>query len=197
MNKRIVIPVLLAFGAFFSTHSYSQGTNTERKPGPPVELSITSFSPLGVKGGLTVAGSADSTALPGTQRAPAPSLTRIAVYAVGSSDCGWEYMTSIGQFSTTCNHGGSLLRAAVQEIGYGNNPIAWMTGGILPSSTNYLTESICIVGSSYTSPCPAGYTVVGWMKYYNLDGNQNGLFEFQDTSTNSPWNTMYTRINIQ
>jgi hypothetical protein len=82
------------------------------------------------------------------------------------------------------------------EIGYGNNPVAWMIGGLLPISANYQTTPVCVVGGYYSWPCPAGYTVVGFLRYYNLNGRQAGLFEYQNTSTNSPWNTMYTRINI-
>jgi len=129
--------------------------------------------------------------------APAPPLTRELVYAVGSTDCGWEYMTTIGQISTVCNHGGTQLRAVVQEIGYGGTPFAWLNGGILPSTANYQNDPICIVGSYYTSPCPAGYTIVGYYRYFNLDGNQSGSFTYQNTSVNSPFNTLSTGINIQ
>jgi hypothetical protein len=129
--------------------------------------------------------------------APAPPLTRLFVYAVGSTNCNWEYMTTIGQVATTCNHGGAQLRAAVLEIGYGSNPVAWMIGGVLPSSAHYQTTPVCITGSNYTWPCTAGQTVVGFLRYFNLDGHQNGIFREQNTSTNSPWNTMSTQINIQ
>ncbi|WP_116811990.1 YolA family protein [Steroidobacter cummioxidans] len=130
-------------------------------------------------------------------RAPAPPLTRELVYAVGSTQYGgWEYMTTIGQMSTVGDHGGAQLRVVVQEIGYGNNPLAWMAGSLLPLSANYQNDAICISGNYYVSPCPVGGIVVGWYRYYNLDGWQDNLFQYQNTSTNSPYNTLSTSINI-
>ena len=64
------------------------------------------------------------------------------------------------------------------------------------SSANYQTTPVCVTGGSYTWPCTAGQTVVGFLRYYNLDGNQSGLFKYQNTSTNSPWNTMSVQISI-
>jgi hypothetical protein len=130
-------------------------------------------------------------------RGPAPPLTRELVYAVGSTQYGgWEYMTTIGQMSTVGDHGGAQLRVVVQEIGYGNNPLAWMAGSMLPLSANYQNDSICISGNYYVSPCPVGGIVVGWYRYYNLDGWQDNFFQYQNTSTNSPYNTLSTSINI-
>lgn len=128
--------------------------------------------------------------------ASASPLTTVYVYAVGSSNCNWEYMTSQTQFSTTCNHGGSQLRAAVIEIGYGNNPLAWMSGGLLSTSKNYQTSPLCVVNGAYTWSCPSGYTIVGFLRYYNLDGYQSGTFKYQNKSTNSPWNTISKQISI-
>lgn len=127
-------------------------------------------------------------------RAPAPPLTAMWVYAVGSTDCGWEY--TAGLTTTTCNHGGAQLRTAVLEIGYGSNPVAWMNGGVLPSSARYASTPVCVTGGYYTWPCTAGQTVVGFLNEYNLDGYQNGIFKYQNTSTNSPWNTMSVQISI-
>lgn len=127
-------------------------------------------------------------------RAPAPPLTAMWVYAVGSTDCGWEY--TAGLTTTTCNHGGAQLRSAVLEIGYGSNPVAWMNGGLLPSSARYASTPVCVTGGYYTWPCTAGQTVVGFLNEYNLDGYQNGIFKYQNTSTNSPWNTMSVQISI-
>nr|UKE83566.1 YolA family protein [Pectobacterium sp. PL152] len=43
-----------------------------------------------------------------------------------------------------------------------------------------------MVGTSYVFPCPVGGTVVGWMKYYNLDGSQNGIFKFRTPQSTRP-----------
>lgn len=124
--------------------------------------------------------------------APAPALSSMWVYAVGSSNCDWEY--TAGLSTTSCDHGGAQLRTAVLEIGYGSSRIAWMNGGILGSS--YANTPVCVTGGYYTWPCTAGQTVVGFLVEYNLDGYQNGLFRYQNTSTNSPWNTMAVQISI-
>jgi hypothetical protein len=126
-------------------------------------------------------------------RAPAPPLTAILVYAVGSSNCGWEYPSGT---TTACDHGGAQLRTAVLEIGYGSNAIAWMAGGILPNSAMYASTPVCITGGYYSWPCTAGQTVVGFLNEYNLDGWQSGIFKYQNTSINSPWNTISTQISI-
>jgi hypothetical protein len=132
--------------------------------------------------------------VPPMPRAPAPALSSIRVYAVGSTSCGWEYTNGNG--STTCNHGGGELRVAVIEIGYGANPIASMNGGQLPRSARYASTGICITGTQYTWPCTPGQTVVGWLDEYNVDGHESGYFKYQNTSTNAPYNTLYTQINI-
>jgi hypothetical protein len=160
--------------------------------------SITSFDDLTNEGPLSPsrAMSDPDAKTPAAALAAAPPLSKVFVYAVGSTNCGWEYMTAVGQLSTTCDHGGTQLRSAVLEIGYGSNPVAWMNGSVLPASKNYQTNPVCVVNGFYSWPCPAGYTVVGFLRYYNLDGNQNGLFRYQNTSTNSPWNTIATQISI-
>jgi hypothetical protein len=124
----------------------------------------------------------------------APALSRMWVYAVGSTNCGWE--STVGLSVTTCNHGGAQLRAAVLEIGYGSSRVAWMSGGVLPSSAMYASTPVCVTGGYYSWPCTAGQTVVGFLNEYKLDGYQNGIFKYQNTSTNSPWNTMSVQISI-
>jgi hypothetical protein len=132
----------------------------------------------------------------GVVRAPAPPLTAMWVYAVASSTCnGWEY--TVGLTATTCDHGGAQLRTAVLEIGYGSNSIAWMNGGIQPNSAMYKNTPVCITGGSYTWPCTAGQTIVGFLREYNLDGHQGGVFKYQNTSINSPWNTLGVQISIR
>ncbi len=197
MNKKFRGSLFLSLAVLFSVHVYAQQSESD-KQGPPVVLSEIQFTPLEVgNSDLLPAEAVDSLTQTDSQRAPAPPLTQVYIYAVGSSNCNWEYITN-GQNSTVCNHGGALLRAVVREIGYGGEGIAWINGSLLPSSARYLTESICVVGGSYVFPCPAaGYTIVGWMKYYKLDGYQSGTFKYQNTSLNSPWNTMFTQIRIQ
>lgn len=124
----------------------------------------------------------------------ASPLTELYVYGVYSSNCGVEF--TAGQSSTSCDHGGSVLQTAVLEIGYGGNPIVWMSGGILPSSASIGSTAVCITNNTYTWPCSAGQTIVGFLREYDISGNQNGLFRYQNTSLNSPFNTLSVQISI-
>ena len=128
------------------------------------------------------------------QRAPAPPLSSMWVYAVGSTNCGWE--NTAGLSATACNHGGPELRSAVLEIGYGSNRVVWMNGGLLPSSAMYASTPVCVTNGYYTWPCTAGQTVYGFLNEYTLDGRDNGVFRYQNTSTNSPGNTLSVQISI-
>ncbi|WP_300318710.1 DUF4879 domain-containing protein [Idiomarina sp.] len=124
----------------------------------------------------------------------APALSALYVYGIYSSDCGIEY--TAGQSTTSCDHGGTVLQSAVLEIGYGGNPIVWMNGGTLPSSASLGSTPVCITGSSYSWPCNAGQTIVGFLREYDLSGSQNGIFRYQNTSLNSPFNTLSVQISI-
>lgn len=131
------------------------------------------------------------------QAASAPPLTKVEVYAVVSSDCNVE-LTSYQQQTTTCDHGGALLRVFVREIGYSNDATrhAWMRGNELPRSAIVSTTPICWIGTTYFLPCPVGVSVNGFIYEYKLDGYQVGYFTYQNQSINAPWNTMSTQILI-
>lgn len=151
---------------------------------------------------LTSLGPLDSKSLPQlsqgdllTPLQTAPPLTDMFIYAIGSSDCGWEYPPS-GATSTSCNHGGAVMQAAVFELGYGSSRIAWMGGGTLPSSAYLGSSPVCESFGELTFDCTAGLTIVGWVVDYDLSGWQGGFFRYQNTSTNSPFNTMSVQINI-
>jgi hypothetical protein len=123
--------------------------------------------------------------------APAPALTYLQVAYVGSSNIGWEGVSGF-QTSTAADHGGTQLRIVTEELGYGSIPVATWNGGVVSSAKNYQTDTICVnwAGTGYDIPCLAGQTVVGFRKYWNFDGYQSGSFTYQNTSTNSPGNTM-------
>ncbi|OOV87893.1 DUF4879 domain-containing protein [Oceanospirillum linum] len=71
------------------------------------------------------------------------------------------------------------------------------TDSLLPKSANYQDEMLCLQLTGYLDYCSPGQTVAGYLRYYNLDGNQNGQFSYQSTSANFPNNTFYRFINIQ
>jgi Domain of unknown function (DUF4879) len=109
--------------------------------------------------------------------APAPSITQLQVYAVRSANYpSWEYLSS-SQYSTTIDHGGSWMDLVTYQYGYGNNPICKLNSVNLSNwHTEYITDS-------------AG-TIIGFIYYWIADGHQGGKWTYQDTSMNSPFNTM-------
>lgn len=125
--------------------------------------------------------------------ATAPPLSYVQVRYVGSSNQGWEPIAD-AQASTTLDHGGAQLRVLTVEVGYGTVRIAKINGVTLPSTANYQTIAFC--GSNFLTPCSAGQTIVGYTRYWNLDGYQGGTFSYQTTSINSPFNTMIDSLNI-
>ena len=125
--------------------------------------------------------------------ATAPPLSYVQVRYVGSSNQGCE-PSADAQASTTLDHGGAQLRVLTVEVGYGTVRIAKINGVTLPSTANYQTIAFC--GSNFLTPCSAGQTIVGYTRYWNLDGYQGGTFSYQTTSITSPFNTMIDSLNI-
>ena len=125
--------------------------------------------------------------------ATAPPLSYVQIRYVGSSNQGWEPIAD-SQVSTTLDHGGAQLRVLTVEVGYGTVRIAKINGVTLPSTANYQTIAFC--GSNFLTPCTAGQTIVGYSRYWNVDGYQGGTFSYQTTSINSPFNTMSDTLNI-
>lgn len=123
----------------------------------------------------------------------APPLSYVQIRHVGSSNQGWENLSD-SQVATTLDHGGAQLRVVTVEVGYGTSRVAKVNGVNLPTGANYQTINFC--GSNYLVPCSAGQTIVGFTRYWNLDGYQSGTFSYQTTSINSPWNVMSDTMSI-
>ncbi len=71
------------------------------------------------------------------------------------------------------------------EMGYGRNPIAQMSGQKLKKVDSKMID---INGDR---------TVDGWEYNWDASGQQNGQFKYQNTSKNAPWNTLSTSLNIK
>jgi Domain of unknown function (DUF4879) len=125
--------------------------------------------------------------------APAPPLSYVQIRYVGSSTQGWEPIAD-GNFTTSLDHGGALMRVVTVEVGYGSSRIARMNGSVLPSSANYQSDAFC--SSNFLTPCQPGQTIVGFTRYWNVDGYPGGTFSYQSTSINYPFNTMSDTLNI-
>lgn len=138
-----------------------------------------------------------------TTNGPAPALTQLYVAAVGSTNAlcpgfagPWEYMTSINQFSTVCNHGGTQLWVVTLEVGIGAYSITTFNGAVLPFSANFFTVNLCWNFSGQLVECQNGQIIAGYERYWDVSGNENGRFTYQSTSVNFPSNTISTAINI-
>jgi len=127
--------------------------------------------------------------------AAAPGLSYLQIHHVKSQSYPyqWEFVP-VSTLRTVNDHGGSWLRVATVEVGYGSHPIGRMNGAVLPASANYQTVPFCT--SNYALPCSPGQTVIGFVRYWNLDGYQNGIFSYQNTSTNYPYKTLSDRLTI-
>ncbi len=103
---------------------------------------------------------------------PVPELTNLQITGIFSSNIGWENIANF-QSSTVYDHSGTQMYAEVFELGNGYLRFASMNGDGLPYSIQY---DVCISGGQYVSPCAAGQTVVGYLLYWILSGNQDGFF---------------------
>ncbi len=116
-------------------------------------------------------------------KSPASPLYYLEVYAAISSYYpSYEYFSQ-SQYSSIQNHGGSEMYIVTVELGYGNSEIAKMVGVNLTE-----IQSQAIVDSGI---------VVGYFRWWNASGYQNGQFTYRNTSINYPYNTMSDWINIQ
>lgn len=121
---------------------------------------------------------------------PAPGITYFQVYAVGSSNIGWEY-TSASQTSTIYDHGGAQLRVAVLQCGYGvaNGSLSGTAG------TRYLTQNLCGSCSSLHN-CVAGETISAFLYYFSFDGMSGGGFSAYSNSLGIPYGVATDAINV-
>ena len=125
-------------------------------------------------------------------KAAASGISYYEIYAVGSSNVGWEYPSAL-QGSTTYNHGGSQLSIAVIQYGYGNPNQATMNG----ISNSYSSSSVLCGTLATLHYCSAGETVTGWLYMFNFNGQQSGNFVTSSNSTASPFGYWSDSIYIQ
>lgn len=119
-----------------------------------------------------------------TALAPAPPLTAMWVDQVGSTNYGgWEYVRN--KYTTTGDHGGAELYVYTYERGYASSRLAQMNSGTLKQWDYQLIDEN---GDSIID----GF-FIGW----DACGYESGQFTYQARSSNSPWNTMSTWINIK
>lgn len=127
-----------------------------------------------------------------TPEAAATGIEYYEVYAVGSSNLGWDYVTASAT-STSPGHGGSQLRVAILQYGYGNVGSSTLAG---TQGTNLASEYLCGTMSTLHY-CSVGETITGFMRYISFDGMQGGYFSSIANSTASPYGSWSDSIYIQ
>ncbi|OOV87895.1 DUF4879 domain-containing protein [Oceanospirillum linum] len=132
MKHLLIKSIILLAATVTSLNALSQDIQLSNKQLPPAVPPVTVFQKLDlsqfkVKFSDTPLQQLGSAGM-GT-RGSAPALTQVQVFAVGSSNCGWEAI-SANTFATSCDHGGSVLRSVILEVGYSNASLrtAWMSG---------------------------------------------------------------------
>jgi Domain of unknown function (DUF4879) len=130
---------------------------------------------------------------------PAPPLTQF-IDQVCSATAGCETLPA-GALSTTLVHGGSYIDVYIWELGYGVGETASQGGNALTSAYLVAKSGFCpSSGGGYTTSC-LGQTYVGYVYEWNVthyvEGNYGNLFAAQDTSINSPFNTIRTSFTIK
>ncbi len=113
------------------------------------------------------------------------------VYAVGSSNIGWEYLKDL-QTTTTHDHGGSQIKVVTFQYGYGQ-----ASGGTLNAAAG-THERVNVCGlSSALYYCGAGDKITGHLDYYSFDGAQDGYFTGSASSSIPPLGTWTDSVYIQ
>jgi hypothetical protein len=122
----------------------------------------------------------------------AAGISYYQVYAVGSSDIGWEYVTP-SQTTTTYNHGGAQLRVVVLQYGYGNE-----NGATVNATPGTFYSRVYLCGPlSALYYCAVGDTITGYFDYFSFDGLQGGYYTSSSSSVASPYGTWTDSIYIQ
>ncbi|AIC96118.1 DUF4879 domain-containing protein [Shouchella lehensis] len=116
---------------------------------------------------------------------PAPPLSFLSVYAAYSEKHpDFEYFDEF-QFRSAADHGGAYMHVVTAEIGYGHLRQATMEGTRLQSIHS---QHIDLTGDNI---------IDGWFYWWDASGFEEGQFQFQNRSTNHPWNLMSDFIFIQ
>ena len=187
---------IIAVGLYFSGTSPSIAQTYNRQTviesGATATIPSASFPTLQ---SLPAEGKAPAPAV----KAPAPGVTFLQVVNVCSTQ-GCDTISS-GQLATQITHKGPQVYAYVWEIGYGRGEIAKQGGALLTSGQQIAYNPVCLFSGSYTINCPSGYTIVGfryvWNVGYYLSQGYAQNFTAQDTSLNSPFNTLSTALQIK
>lgn len=115
---------------------------------------------------------------------PAPPLSSVQVGAVGSGRFPNGETINQNQFATRLDHGGNYLEVVTVEYGYSSSRVARFAGSTMrETKTQYILN---------------GNRVVGFLRLWRYNGNvTSGQFTYQATSSNAPFRTLSTWINVR
>lgn len=158
-------------------------------------VAIASFQAGQVYAGDTINGqslSLPNVGISGRVNAAGPAgISYYQVYAVGSSNIGWEYVKDL-QTTTTHDHGGSQIKVVTFQYGYGQASVGTLNAA---AGTH---ERVNVCGpSSALYYCGTGDKVTGYLDYYSFDGAQDGYFTGSASSSMPPLGTWTDSIYIQ
>lgn len=118
-------------------------------------------------------------------RAPAPPLTDIRVLLVSSEQAGDETIRA-NQTTTSLDHGGSWIQVVTYEEGYASSRKATFNGYSMDLTDFQLVDTD---GDRIGDGFQCLWT--------DKSSFTSGQFMSEATSSNYPWNTMQTRINVK
>lgn len=113
-------------------------------------------------------------------RGPAPALTYVQNYMVKSSRGGEEILEK-NQTATKNDHGGGKMEISTIQLGFSNSKFAKMSGSEILGLVR--SEVIDVDGDRIGD---------GMLYVWNANRYEDGIFTYQATSANAPWNTMST-----
>lgn len=113
-------------------------------------------------------------------RGPAPALTYVQTYMVKSSNGGEEILEK-NQTATKNDHGGGDMQISTIQLGFSNSKFAKIGGSEILGLVK--SEVIDVNGDRIGD---------GMLYVWNAHRYEDGVFTYQATSANAPWNTMST-----
>lgn len=117
---------------------------------------------------------------PMLMRGPAPALTYVQTYMVKSSNGGEEILEK-NQTATKYDHGGGDMKISTIQLGFSNSKFARMAGSQV---LRLISSDVIDVDGDRIGD--------GMLYTWDASSYEDGIFTYQATSANAPWNTMST-----
>ena len=123
--------------------------------------------------------------------APAMPLSTLEILKVASVSCAVEDVSD-GREQTRCDHNGPHIKVYVLERGYGGQSTVTFDGQIIDG----VRTPVCNKGEGLVT-CDGAGTTVGYVYTFDLGNNQDGWFQFSNTSLVTPFKRQQTKLYIR